>query len=337
MKDFQSFDMVDAHMHINTTDPAWLKKAQDDNVRIITINTYSSLLKQRDNALFQKNAFPEQIDYITSFMMKGWGEPEWQDNTLAYLKESFEMGAIAVKVWKDIGMSFKNKEGEFVMLDDPGFDPVFDFIEKSGKPLVGHIGEPKNCWLPLDEMTVNSDQAYFKMHPEFHMYLHPEYPSHEQIMKARDNMLANHSGLNFIGCHLGSLEWDVDELAKRFDLYPNFAVDMAERICHFQVQSQKDRDKVRDFIIKYADRLLYGSDYGSGLSTGKGDSVEEAVERMHNLWAEAWRYFATGEVMTAPEFEGEFKGLRLPKNVIEKIFRDNAEKWYPELTRSKKL
>jgi predicted TIM-barrel fold metal-dependent hydrolase len=112
---------------------------------------------------------------------------------------------------------------------------------------------------------------------------------------------------------------------------------MAERICHFQVQSQKDRDKVRDFIIKYADRLLYGSDYGSGLSTGKGDSVEEAVERMHNLWAEAWRYFATGEVMTAPEFEGEFKGLRLPKNVIEKIFRDNAEKWYPELTRSKKL
>jgi hypothetical protein len=105
---------------------------------------------------------------------------------------------------------------------------------------------------------------------------------------------------------------------------------MAERVCHLQLQSQKDKDKVRDFIIRYADRLMYGSDFGSGLSRG-GDHDSVLVGRMHHLWTEAWRYFATDDVMTAPEFDGEFRGLKLPREVVDKIFRTNAERWFPGL------
>ena len=59
---------------------------------------------------------------------------------------------------------------------------------------------------------------------------------------------------------MGSLEWSVEELAKRLDSFPLMSVDLVERICHFQYQSVQNWEKVHDFIIKYQDRLLYGTD-----------------------------------------------------------------------------
>jgi len=330
MNDFSTVEKIDAHIHIQTENPEILKIAREDNVRLLTINTDAgnSITKQRDYALYQSNAFPGQISFATTFSMEGWEEPGWQEKTIAYLDESFKKGAIAVKIWKNIGMTVKDKDGNFLMIDNPVFEQIFDFMVKMGKPLVFHIAEPKNCWLPLEKMTVNSDMAYFKAHPIYHMYLHSDYPSYEELIEDRDNMIAKHPSLKIIGCHLGSLEWDIDEIAKRLDRFPNFAVDMAERVCHLQVQSRKDREKVRNFILKYSDRLLYGSDF-----IAEGNNP---VERIHKLWIEVWRYFVTDEMMTAPEFEGEFKALNLPREVVDKIFRTNAETWYPEINNQSK-
>ena len=36
--------------------------------------------------------------------------------------------------------------------------------------------------------------------------------------------------------------------------------DLAARIVHLQYQSLTDRERVRNFLIKYQDRILYGSD-----------------------------------------------------------------------------
>ena len=124
-------------------------------------------------------------------------------------------------------------------------------------------------------MTVNNDKNYYKEHPQYHMYLHPDYLSYDDQIVSRDHMLSRHPNLRVVGAHPGSLEWSVDELAKRLDLYPNFAVDMAAHICHFQVQ---DRQKVRDFIMKYQDRLLYGTDFG----INKDDDLQEKKDRMEN-------------------------------------------------------
>jgi hypothetical protein len=33
--------------------------------------------------------------------------------------------------------------------------------------------------------------------------------------------------------------------------------------------------------------------------------------------------------MEVPLVEGKFRALHLPKEVIDKIYRKNAEKWYP--------
>ncbi|MBP1667614.1 MAG: amidohydrolase family protein [Bacteroidetes bacterium] len=49
---------------------------------------------------------------------------------------------------------------------------------------------------------------------------------------------------------------------------------------------------------------------------------------MHNEWTDDWKYFATDSEMTSALFEGSFKGLQLPKEVIDKLYRENAVKWY---------
>ncbi len=126
---------------------------------------------------------------------------------------------------------------------------MLHFIQDQGKTLMGHLGEPKNCWLPLDSMTTQNDRRYFENHPEYHMYLHPEMPSHEALMQARDCVLEKHPDLRFVGAHMGSLEYSVDELAKRLDRYPNMSVDLAARMGQLFYQTADGREKVRDFFI----------------------------------------------------------------------------------------
>ena len=109
-------------------------------------------------------------------------------------------------------------------------------------------------------MTVNNDKEYFREHPQYHMFLHPELPSYEDQMAARDRMLAKNPHLKFMGAHLASLEWSVDRLAAFLDRYPNTVVDLAARMGQVQYQSNHDRGKVRRFFIRYQDRLLYGTD-----------------------------------------------------------------------------
>ena len=332
-EDYKSVEKIDAHLHMNTGDELFLEQAVKNNFRVFTINTevpfFPSLEEQQKLAFEQIKAFPGNIRFAASFNMDGWDEPGWQEKTIDCLEDSLKKGAIAVKVWKNIGMSFKDKNEKFVMIDNPKFDPIFEYLTYKDIPVLGHIGEPKSCWLPLEEMSIISDREYFGSHPEYHLYLHPEYPSYEELIESRDNMLKSHPKLSFIGCHLASLEWNVDELAKRFDAYPNLAVDLAERICYLQIQSRKDRDKIRNFIIKYQDRIIYGSDFGANLSFDENNNNELFLKLMDEIWLRGWKYFTTGEKMTVPELDGEFTGLALPKQVVEKIFRINAEKWYP--------
>ena len=96
-------------------------------------------------------------------------------------------------------------------------------------PLLGHQGEPRNCWLPLNAMTVKNDQEYFTSHPQYYMYLHPDMPSYQDQIRARDHMLSQHPDLQFAGLHLASLEWSVDEIAHFLDRFPNAVVDVRWR------------------------------------------------------------------------------------------------------------
>ena len=326
--DFRSVEKYDVHTHLNTFDSARIKQAELDNFDLLTINvdvsSYPALKEQQQYALHLVENFPGDAYYATAFTVSNWEDPDWQITALDYLKSSFDSGAIAVKVWKNIGMELKDEDGSFVMIDHPRFDTIFQYLAEHDITLIGHLGEPKNCWLPVEEMTVGGDKNYFASHPEYHMYLHPEYPSYEDQIAARDRMLEKNPNLTFVGAHLGSLEWSVDALAERLDRFPNMAVETAARISHLQYQAVTDWQKVHDFFIKYQDRLLYGTDWQANDKM----SPEEIAKDAHETWLNHWQFFTSDEMMNVPKVEDSFRGLKLPKEVVDKIYRKNAEKWF---------
>jgi hypothetical protein len=325
---FASLEKIDVHVHINSAGSALVDQAAADHFRLLTINVdypdFPPLPEQRRIAQEQVARHPELVAYAATFSMNGWDEPGWQQRVIQGLDADFAAGAVAVKVWKNIGMQFRDAQGRLVMIDDPKFDPVFDFVRQRQRVLIGHQGEPYNCWLAIDDMTVNNDKEYFREHPQYHMFLHPELPSYEQQMAARDHMLDRNPHLKFMGAHMASLEWSVDRLAAFLDRYPNAVVDLAARMGQVQYQSNRDLGKVRRFFIRYQDRLLYGTD----LSQDADADPQELRRDAHATWLRDWKYLATNQSFAVPELDAPVHGLALPKDVIRKIYSTNAERWF---------
>ena len=335
MSDFQSLQKVDVHVHINVEKHAIIKEARANNFRMLVMavdvdSEYPPMeeqLRVRYN-LHQQN--PDVFAFATAFTLDGWDEHDWSDKVIKKLTDDFDKGALGVKVWKNIGMDERDKDGNLITLDDPKFDPIFKFIQSRNKVLLSHAGEPKNCWLPVEEMTVNNDRDYFSKHPQYHMYLHPELPAYEDHIEARNSMLEKHRDITFIGVHFATLEWSVKEIGAFLDRFPNAYVDCAERLSHLQVQTQENRMVVRDFFIKYQDRIIYGTDFQE-----LEDSDPAALkEHMYTTWMNDWKYLVTDEIMEVEQVNGSFQGLKLPKAVIDKIYKENAEKVFPNAWKS---
>lgn len=327
LSDYKKVDKIDVHVHVQTKRDAFVEQARRDNFKLLNIVVDTSrgsknVEEKHGYYLNQKTRHPEDFEFATAFSIKEWDDPDWINNTIDWLCKGFKQGAIAVKVWKNIGMTFRDKDGDLVMIDDPKLDTIFSMLTRKKISLIGHLGEPKNCWLPIEEMTTNNAKEYYKDHPQYHMYKHPDLPSYEEQIAARDRMLDKNPDLIFIGAHMGSLEWSVDELAKRLDKFPNMSVDIAARIGQLFYQTKEDRKKVRQFFIIYQDRLLYATDM---TDRGKRD-VADLQSEMRKTWLRDWGYFVTDNVMTSELLAGEFKGLHLPREVIDKIYSKNARK-----------
>ncbi|NNE78181.1 MAG: amidohydrolase family protein [Pricia sp.] len=156
------------------------------------------------------------------------------------------------------------------------------------------------------------------------MFLHQTHLAYEQHLNARDHMLNKHPKLRYVGLHLASQEWDTDEVAFFLDEFPNTMVDLAERICHLQYQAISDWQKVHDFMVAYQDRIIYGTDCIDDGSL----SDNELVNLMDNRYRMHWKFFTGSERMSAPKVAGQFRGLGLPFEVIEKIYNTNAARCY---------
>lgn len=316
---------IDAHAHVFVDDPNVRAMLDSLNLRFVNITVldpyergYQALEPQLRGAQAVARGAKGRAPWVSTFDPKDFESPGFAAGVIRELDDTFREGAAGVKIYKTIGMLLRSKTGRYVMPDDPAFAPILDAIAARGKTLYAHIAEPIGAWKPLD--PADPDSEYYRENPGWHMYGHPERPSKETILAARDRMLGQHPKLRIVGCHLGSMEENVDDVARRLDRYPNFAVDTAARVTHLALQ---DREKVRAFLMKYQDRVLYGTD--DGLLPG-----DDAAARTKSWAADVqrdWKYFATAEPV---EYMGRsVKGLALPEPVLRKIFHENAVKWVP--------
>ena len=325
LKSFAAIGPIDAHVHIYEDDPALNALIKSLNLRMVNICVIDDrdpfgkgLEPQRSDVLRVRASTGGRAAFCTTFSPYGFEKPDFEKMTTRQLEHDVANGAVAVKIYKVMGMEMKNQAGKWVMADDPAFEPIYKDIAAHNRTLIAHLGEPDSCWQAPNPSS--PDYSYYKEHPEEYAYLHPDWPSKAAILAARDHLLAENPTLRVVGAHLGSMEADVDQIAQRLDRYPNFAVDMAARIPYFMLQP---RDKVRAFLIRYQDRLLYATD----LVVMPEAKTGEALEEFRSTYARDWKFFSSDENV---EYMGHrYQGLALPMPVLRKLFHDNALHWFP--------
>jgi len=320
---------IDTHAHVFKNDPyfqAFLDREHLSLLDILVVDDTGAYLKklepQRTDALAAIHASAGHMALCTTFDPFRFADPHFAEQANKQLNEDFAQGAVAVKLWKNVGMEIRRPDGAFVMPDDPIFEPIYKDIEEHQRTLVAHLAEPDSCWEPPSQSA--DYNGYYKLHPEWYMYPHPDHPSKEKLLAARDHLLEMNPHLRVVGAHLGSMETDVNQIARRLDKYPNFAVDTAARVRYLMLQP---REKVRAFLIKYQDRVLYGTD----LDLPATANVQETLKIWEATYAQHWKFFATDE--TVVHHGTGTRGLKLPEPVVRKIFRENAARWIPGIVK----
>jgi predicted TIM-barrel fold metal-dependent hydrolase len=319
---FAAMQPIDTHVHVFKTDPAFIALLDRLQLHVLNIEVadqqriFGDLRAEMALAEEFTRDHPKHASLCVTFDPFRFSEKDFASSTVNELQREFADGAVAVKIWKNIGMELKTPDGRYVMPDDPGFEPIYQAIASANKTLIAHLAEPWSCWEPPNPKSPDYD--YYQENPEWYMYRHPDHPRKETILAARDHLLATHPGLRVVGAHLGSMETDTDEIARRFDRYPNFAVDTAARMEYLMMQPA---GKVRNFLIKYQDRVLYGTDLGFETK----DSGSDVLKEWQQTYARDWKFLATDQTF---QYHGrQVHGLKLPAPVLRKIYRENALKW----------
>ena len=330
MKAFAALAPIDTHTHVAKGDPEFYAMLDRLNLHVLDIllvddtDPYrKDLTRERQDAETVIAASQGHVSLCTSIDPFKFDDQDFSAAAIRGLNQDFAKGAIAVKIWKNIGMELKDKDGRYVLPDDPKFAPIYRDIASHNRTLIAHLAEPDEAWEAPHPNGL--DSGYYKRHPRWYMYNKPGVPAKQQILDARDHILAQNPKLRVVGAHLGSMEDDLDGLGKRLDRYPNFAVDTAARVVHLAVMPS---DRVRSFILKYQDRIVYGTDLGYSSQAPSGDTISgDTIKDWEEQYARDWRYFATHDKF---EYEGHpTRGLGLPLPVLHKLYHANAMHWFP--------
>ncbi len=322
---FAALEPIDTHTHVFQSAPAFYAMLQKLHMHILDICV------DDDHSVFQKN-LPLEIKnalevvrasagnaaLCTTFDPFKFKERGFTQAAIRQINHNFDQGAIAVKIWKNIGMEIKDAKGNYILPDNPIFGPIYKDIAAHHKTLIAHVADPNTLWEPPNPKA--PDYSYYMEHPEWYMYKKAHPASKEAILRARDHLLEENPNLRVVGAHLGSMEADFGQLARHLDRYSNFAVDTAARMPYLMMQP---RPNIINFITKYQDRLVYGTDLG--FSPGK--DPEATVKYWENYYARDWRFLATDDTL---EYQGrKVQGLDLPQSILRKLYHDNAVQWFP--------
>ena len=238
----------------------------------------------------------------------------WPDNTLKLMDEAHQLGVKGLKVYKNLGLTERDNEGNRIHVDDPRLDPIWAKCGELGIPVLIHTGEPNAFWKPKDKY--NERWLELKQYPS--RYKDPaKNPSFEEVMKEQHNVFRKHPGTKFINAHLGWYGNDLERLGKLMDEIPNMYTEIGAVIAELGRQPRF----ARDWLIRYQDRVMMGKDtykkeeyytYFRVLETD--DEYFDYYRKRHAHW--------------------KMYGLNLPDSVLKKIYYKNALNVIPGIDKS---
>ena len=196
------------------------------------------------------------------------------ERTAKQLATAVEQGVSGLKIFKRFGLKYRNPDGSLIQIDDPRWDPIWKQCGDLSIPVIIHTADPAAFFDPIDE--TNERWEELSRHPEWSFH-GDEFPSRQELLDARNRVIKRHPKTQFIGAHIANNSEDLASVSAWLDEYPNLWIEPASRIAELGRQPFTSRD----FLIKYADRLLFGTDgpWPEPVCGSTGDSLKHATNR----------------------------------------------------------
>jgi predicted TIM-barrel fold metal-dependent hydrolase len=242
------------------------------------------------------------------------------------MERGFKNGAMGMKVSKGLGQGAQNPDGSYIQADDARLDAVWAMAAKYQKPVMIHTSDSIGRFYPIGPRNERYEAGLWHQPGDNSGNLYNNGPSHLVIEKAREEMHRKHPKTIFVNAHMAMLYYDPAKVAKLLDTYPNAYVEISATV---QDLGRAPRFW-REFIIKYQDRVLFGTD-------GGGSSNPDTFWNPHFRYLETYdEYFEhPAQIRTAGGSPGHgrwnISGIGLPDDVLRKVYYENALKFLPSL------
>lgn len=312
------FPFIDIHNHqgnMNTSDFKDLIAKMDALNMGVMVNlsgrgfggTGDHLEKSIENI---NNRYPNRFVLFTNINFGDIDNPEWAARTAKQLEDDVKRGAMGLKIYKNLGISIKDKSGKRVAVNDPRIDPVWAKCGELGIPVLIHAADPKQFWDPID--SLNERWLELKLHPR--RRYDESVASWQTIISEQHDIFRKHPKTKFINAHLGWHGNDLVKLGQFMDKYPNMYTEIGAVIAELGRQPRA----AKAFLTKYQDRVLFGKDswvpdeyetYFRVLET------EDEYFPYHKRYHAFWRMY----------------GIGLPDEILKKIYYKNALSLLPRL------
>jgi predicted TIM-barrel fold metal-dependent hydrolase len=189
-------------------------------------------------------------------------------------------------------------------LDSPRLEPVFREVRARGMMIMTHIGDPETWYAGKYADT----SKYGTRDEHYHMW---------------EGLLEQHRDTPWIGAHLGGNPENLPRLQSLLDRFPNLHLDCSATRWMAREVSRR-RDEAREFFVRNADRILFGSDQVSG--------DDRDFDFLASRWWTHRKLWETAHIGPSPicdpdlpaEDQPTLRGLALPDDVLQKLYHDNA-------------
>ncbi len=240
-------------------------------------------------------------------------QPGFVHETILGLRHAKSRGLSGLKIFKDFGLQYRDAQGSLLKIDDPRFDPIWSTCGELGLPILIHTADPKAFFEPIT--PENERYEELQRRPQW-SFADPKFPRRDVLLEARNRVIERHPQTTFIGAHVANNSEDLKTVGIWLDRYPNLYVDFASRINELGRQPYS----AREFLIKYADRVLFGTD---------GPWPETRIQYYWRFLESRDEYFPYAEQPFPPQGFWRIYGVYLPDDVLKKIYHENAAKVIP--------
>jgi hypothetical protein len=238
-------------------------------------------------------------------------EPGFEPKLVASLRESHARGARGLKVWKDLGLGFRDPAGQLLMPEDPRLGPLFHEAGELGLPVLIHTADPVAFFDPVDERNERLEEL--GVHPEWSFH-GPGFPSFDELMRSLEALLAAHPGTTFVTAHAGCHAEDLAHLDRMLTAYPNLHTDFSARIAELGRQPRA----AAALFARHPDRILFGTDcYPPDAAT---------YRRYFRFLETADEHFPYGEGEVPAQGRWAISALALDDPVLGAVYRDNPRR-----------